>query len=61
MKYTLLDLTQAILRALGSDEVNSISDTTEALDVANIVKEAYYTIISEIDFREQSGLFHLDA
>lgn len=61
MKYNLLELVQRILESMDSDEVNSIADTTESLAVANIVKECYFDIISEIQPKETEGLFHLDA
>lgn len=61
MRYSLLDMTQRILESLDSDEVNTISDTTESLAVANIIKEAYFEIISEVQPKETEGLFHLDA
>lgn len=61
MKYTLLELVQRILESTDSDEVNSISDTTESLAVANIIKECYYEIVTELEPRETDSLFHLDA
>ncbi len=61
MRYSLIQLTQRILESLDSDEVNTISDTTESLAVANIIKECYYEIISEIQPKETEGLFHLDS
>jgi hypothetical protein len=61
MKYTLLEMTQRILESMDSDEVNSFSDTTESLAVANIIKECYYEIVGEMEPRETQGLFHLDA
>lgn len=61
MRQTLLEMTQAILQSLDSDEVNSIADTTESLAVANIIREAYFEIVSEIQPKETEGLFHLDA
>jgi hypothetical protein len=61
MRYNLLELVQRILEALDSDEVNGIADTTEALAVANIVKESYYEIISEHGSKNRENLFHLDA
>jgi len=36
-KKTVLDMVQDILSDMESDEVNSISDTTEALQVAQII------------------------
>lgn len=61
MRYTLLELTQRILEALESDEVNDIGDTTESLAVANIIKECYYDITGEVETQEYHSLFHLDA
>lgn len=61
MRYTLLELVQQILMSMDSDEVNDIADTTESLDVANIVKECYFDIISEVAPKRSEGLFHLDA
>lgn len=61
MRYTLLELTQRILEALESDEVNDIGDTTESLTVANIIKECYYDITGEMETQELHSLFHLDA
>lgn len=61
MRYTLLELVQRILESTDSDEVNSVTDTAEALTVANIVKECYYEILSEVEPKESEGLFHLDA
>lgn len=45
-KMTLLELTQDILNELESDEVNSITDTAEAFQVASIIKNTYYNMIS---------------
>lgn len=61
MRYTLLEMTQRILESMDSDEVNSITDTTESLAVARIIKESYNEIISEIEPKEAENLFHLDA
>lgn len=61
MRMSLLDMVQQILMSMDSDEINSISDTTEALDIANIVKQNYLDIISEISPKSLQGLFHLDA
>lgn len=61
MRKTLLELVQDTLASLESDEVNSIFDTTEAQDVARIVKDCYETLIIEIAPKSRKGLFHLDA
>ena len=61
MKYTLLEMTQRILESMGSDEVNSIFDTTESVDVSNIIKECYFNIMTELSPQESRSLFHLDS
>lgn len=48
-KMTVLEMTQNILAAMDSDNVNSIDDTQEATDVAEFIKEAYFSILSESD------------
>lgn len=61
MKQTLLDITQDILSSLSSDEVNSISDTTESLQVANIVKQKYFDIINRVPLPQHEKLIQLEA
>lgn len=46
---------------MSSDEVNSISDTTESLQVANIVQNKYYDIISRGALPDDYNLFQLNA
>jgi hypothetical protein len=43
---TLLEITQSILSDLNSDEVNSIGDTVESLQVANIIKNTYFSMMA---------------
>lgn len=61
MKRTLLQLVQDILSSMDSDEVNSINDTVEATQVANIVRTVYNDIISRANLPEHYKLFELDA
>ncbi len=61
MNYTLLELVQAILAALEDDEVDSITDTATALQVAGIVKESYFEIVSELDLPEHYSFIELLA
>lgn len=60
MKLTNLDYVQSILSSLGSDEVNSISDTTESLQVAEILRTTYFNIIARTDLPSQKQLIQLD-
>jgi len=58
-QQTLLEMTQDILAALSSDEVNSISDTVESLQVATIIKNKYYDILTRGGLPETKQLFQL--
>lgn len=61
MKYTLLDMTQSILSSLSSDEVNSIGDTTESLQVAEIIRQKYFDIINRVPLPDHEQFIQLDA
>lgn len=61
MQNTLLGIVQDILSSMGSDEVNSIADTTEALQVARCVKEAYYELITRKDWPHMRKYIGLDS
>lgn len=60
-KFTLLQMTQLILNSMSSDEVNSISDTTESLQVANIIQAKYYDMVNRGDLPDDKQLFQLVA
>lgn len=60
-KMTLLDMVQDIMSDMDSDEVNSISDTAESLQVAQIIKTSYYNIIDGKDFAWMYELFQLNT
>lgn len=57
--YTLLQLTQNILSALNSDAVNSIGDTEESMQVANVIQTAYFNMISRAMLPEHEQIFQL--
>lgn len=61
MKYSLLDIVQTVLSSIEGDEVNSITDTTEAFQVAQIVKRVYNTIASTTDLPEHNIIGNLTA
>lgn len=61
MKMTLLEMVQDILSSMDSDEVNSISDTVESMQVAKIIRNSYIDIIDRVEMPEQYSLFELDA
>lgn len=55
-KMTLLEVVQDVMNDMDSDEVNSISDTVEATQIANICRSVYYDIITTVDLPEHMGL-----
>lgn len=61
MKRTLLDIVQEILNDLDSDEVNSINDTVESLQVANIVRSCYLEMTSNRNWPDQKKLIQISA
>lgn len=58
-KMTLLEMTQDILSDMESDAVNSINDTTESLEVAQIIKSTYFNIIDGKHWPWLNELFQL--
>lgn len=60
MKMSLLDMVQDILSDMSSDEVNSIDDTTEALQVAQIIKSCYFEMISNRNWPHLKKLIQLE-
>src|SRR5512139_1080122 len=60
-KYTLLEMTQSILSDMNSDEVNSVTDTVEALQVTQIIKDTFYEIITEGEWPHLKTLMQLTA
>ena len=60
-KLTLLEVVQSVLNATSGDEVNSISDTVESLQVAEFSKEVYYDMISGVIDADRQGVFQLES
>lgn len=56
VKMTLLEIVQDVLNDMDSDEVNSISDTVEATQIANICRSTYYDVITTVDLPEHMEL-----
>lgn len=61
MKYTLLEIVQDVLSSLDSDEVNSITDTVESMQVARVARQAYLNITGIGNLPETKTLFELNA
>ncbi len=49
-KLSLLDMVQNILSAMESDAINNVGDTTESLQVAEVIRETYFDIVSGRDW-----------
>jgi len=60
-KYTLLEIVQNILSDMDSEDINSIGDTSESLQVANVVQDTYYNMISNRMVPEHVEMFQLTA
>lgn len=60
-KMTLLEIVQDILNDMDSDIVNSIDDTIESQQVAQIVKTCYHEIINNRNWPHLRKLIQLDA
>lgn len=60
-KKTLLEIVQSILSDMDSEDVNSISDSVEAMQVASIVRDTYFNIITTREVPEHKELLKLTA
>lgn len=45
-KYTLLEIVQKVLSDMDSEEVNSISDSSEAMQIASLVEDVYFGMVN---------------
>ena len=61
MKKTLLELVQSILSDMDSEGVNSISDSIEATQIASVVEDTYFNMISARVIPEHKELIKLAA
>lgn len=61
MKITLLEIVQNIMSAFSFEEVNSIEDRPEALQIVEIVRETYYEILSHRDWDFAKETFTLSG
>lgn len=60
-KKTLLDIVQDILSDMDSDEVNSINDTVESLQVARVVRSTFDNVITGREYPHKNTLLKLQA
>ena len=61
MKQTLLEMVQRILESRDMQLVNSIFDTREAVQVANIIKECYIHLLYVREIKAQNTLLSFDS
>jgi hypothetical protein len=61
MKMTLLEMVQNILSDMDSEEINSISDSNEAEQIAQVVKNTYFNMIATRFIPEHSQTIKLDS
>jgi hypothetical protein len=61
MRTTLLDIVQSILSDMDSEDVNSISDTTEAQQVASVVQDTYFNIVTSKNIPELKAVFTITS
>ena len=61
IKKTLLEIVQSILSDMDSEDVNTLSDTIEAQQIAKVVEDTFYNIVATRDIPEHHGLIKLPA
>ncbi len=60
-KMTLLEMTQNILSAMDSDEVNDIADTAESEQVAEVIKETYFLMVDDLQLPSKHTIVNLES
>lgn len=60
-KYSLLEIVQDIMSDMNSDDVNSITDTPESLQVAQIVRSVYEELMANKNWPHLRTLMQLNA
>jgi hypothetical protein len=61
MKLTLLDIVQRVLSEMDGDNVNSIGDTIEATQVADLVRDVYMGMIADKDWPHLHRVMPVDG
>jgi len=61
IKKTLLEIVQSILSDMDSEDVNTLSDTLEAQQVAKVVEDTFYNIVATRDIPEHHSLIKLTS
>lgn len=61
MKTTLLEIVQSILSDMDAEDVNGISETVEATQIASVVEDTFYNIIAGRKIPEHRKLVNLTS
>lgn len=61
MKQTLLEMVQRILESVDGQMIESISDTREAVQVANCVRETYYHLLYTRDIKARNNVVQMHS
>jgi len=61
MKYSLLQMTQKVLNVMDSEDVSTLSDTVEAMQVASIIEDVYFSVIVPKQMKRHKELLKLVA
>lgn len=60
MKQTLLEMVQRISEFIDGETINSIDDTRESTQIANIVKETYQYLLQTREINTRDNIVHFD-
>lgn len=60
-KYTLLQIVQKAMEALNLDEINSISDSPDAEQIAQIAQDSYYELLNQAEWPHTIRLEQLES
>lgn len=61
IRKNLLQITQRVLSAIDGQEVNSISDTDEAMQVAETIQNVFYAMVAANKFPEHSEVLPISS
>jgi|TARA_R110000744_G_scaffold160193_1_gene276487 hypothetical protein len=61
MKMTLLEMVQNILSDMDSEEINSLSDSNEAEQVALVIKTTFFSLVASRFIPEHAQILKLDS
>ena len=61
MKRDLLSMVQSILSDMDSEDVNAISDSVEAQQVASVIEDTYYNLVADRTIPEHKELLKLTS